>query len=378
MKKLKTTSGCHALGAAALLFGAQALPAQPIYTDPIGFNKITCLTNSDTIVGIPFRPQGSMKTVLASDPEVLETPPGGSAVLTLSLNSLVPGDLNANYVKFEGGTRDGRWYDITNNTADTITINLNGDNLTGVAADNSVVIAEYWTLDTLFPPAEATTSWTLNTETGVQVPNGHAIVASSNSSLRNRRTSLFLPDQTGTGTNRVPAANYYITNSNWLSQEDGSNSNSILLNPDTLLIIRHASTVASPTVFRSFGEVVMNSFVIPLATSQSNRRDNYVAIPRPVDMRLDQMSLITSGAFLSSSNGQLRNRKDELLVFNNAVALVNRIPSATYYHTGGNWLSQADGSISNGSILPAGAGFVIRKAQTTDGASVMWNSLPIY
>ncbi|MFN2427032.1 MAG: 30S ribosomal protein S17, partial [Candidatus Binatia bacterium] len=42
-----------------------------------------------------------------------------------------------------------------------------------------VVIAEYWTLDTLFPPAQATTGWTENTENpGEYIQNGHAVVAS--------------------------------------------------------------------------------------------------------------------------------------------------------------------------------------------------------
>jgi hypothetical protein len=53
-------------------------------TNPMGFNTVTCLANSDTIVGVPLRAQGSIATKLAAAPAVN----GAQATLTLAHNTL--------------------------------------------------------------------------------------------------------------------------------------------------------------------------------------------------------------------------------------------------------------------------------------------------
>ncbi|NJM37856.1 MAG: TIGR02597 family protein [Akkermansiaceae bacterium] len=164
-------------------------------TEPVGFNKVTCLGNSDTIVGVPLRMQGSVKSRLSANPTVN----GNTATLNLVSSSLPTWTGSTRYVKFDSGTKDGSWYDITSNTADSLTINLNGDNLTGAVTSDSIVISEYWTLDTLFPPAAATTD---------PATTGHAIVASTGTSPIQRRTSILLPDIVTSGIN-LPASGIF-------------------------------------------------------------------------------------------------------------------------------------------------------------------------
>jgi hypothetical protein len=53
-----------------LLAAATQLMAQSVTSGSVGFNKVTCLSNSDTIVGVPFRAQGSRHTKLAAAPVV--------------------------------------------------------------------------------------------------------------------------------------------------------------------------------------------------------------------------------------------------------------------------------------------------------------------
>jgi uncharacterized protein (TIGR02597 family) len=357
------------------------LMAQDVITEPVGFNKVTCLSNSDTIVGVPLRKEGSFSLALTATPSVN----GDSATLTFAPGSLTAGALNGHFVKFVDGDRTGRWYDIqaaplgTANTASAVTIRLNGDTLGGATTGNRVLIARYWTLDTLFPPSGATTGWTETpVGSGIRIPNGHAIVASSTASLTERKTELIFPDATGTGTNRLATDLFYITGGLWRKPGvSGSQGNRIVL-PDSLFTIRHLSSVNYATVFRSLGEVEVNEFDIPLATNVVGKRDTYVAIPRPVNVRLDQMNLVESGAFVTSPSASLTQRKDELLVYDNSVTQLNKIPSVAYYHTGGNWRKSGTSTSQNDQIIPAGAGFVIRKFQTANGFTFIWDNTPSF
>ena len=346
--------------------------------NPIGFNKVVCLTNSDTIVGVPFRMQGSMRDLVAGSPAAVPGEPDLMEIPLQALN-LSPDSLDTHYLMFDGGTRDGRWYDITANTATSVTIDLNGDDLDGVGNGNPVIITEYWTLDTLFPPDQATTSWTADPESGEMIQNGHAIVASSNTSLRTRRTQVYISDSVSDGINFSAVETFYITNGQWYDARNNQPLDlDFVLMPDQYFTISHPATVSAPTVYRSAGEVASSDFTIPLRAITTGAQDNYVAIPRPIDLRLDQLNLYESGAFVASSSTSLRNRKDELLVFDNEVALRNRSASAIFYHNGVTWLNAANHNVASDYVIPAAAGFVIRKARVNVRSTSFWQNIPTY
>ncbi len=82
-----------------LLAAATQLMAQSVTSGSIGFNKVTCLSNSDTIVGVPFRAQGSRNTKLAAAPVVN----GDVATLTLTATHLPLWPTHSRYVKFNSG-----------------------------------------------------------------------------------------------------------------------------------------------------------------------------------------------------------------------------------------------------------------------------------
>lgn len=349
-------------------------------TEPYGFNTITCPANSDTIVGVPFRPTGSRKGTL----NALPTVDGEAATLSIAGTPgfTVNGFANTWYAKFSSGTKNGRFYTITANDASTLTIDLNGDNMTGVLATDTVVIAQYWTLDSLFPPAGATTAWTGTAPN--TVPNGHAIVASTSTSAPLRKTQLLLPNTAGTGTNLAPNRSFYIYHNtvaatkNWLSASGTPAAGSTILSPDCYIIIRHPSTVPNPTTLKTTGEVETGTVSIPLSTITTGFQDNYIALVRPIDLTLTQLNLYESGAFVASSSTSPVLRKDQILVFNNAVALRNKAPSASYYHNGTDWLNASGNTNANLSVIPAGAGFIIRKAKTSGGATHFWNNGATY
>jgi len=370
---------CACLGLTALMPRAEVLT-----TDPIGLNKVTCLNNSDTIVGVPLRTFGSIRTTLAAPPVV----DGDSVTLTLSTGSLEPGALGNHYLKFIDGDREGRWYDIetaadngTPNTASTVTINLNGDSIGGVTIGDMVLIAEFWTLDTLFPPAGATTGWTETpVGSGNWVQNGHAIRASLNTLGTGRRTEVLIPNYAAAGINLPPEGRYYIHNGIWKRSNSGNNNFGLMrIYPDAHIRISHPPSVDHPTVFRNQGEVEVFRASIPLSTLPDGSQDNYIALPRPIPLQLNQLNLLGTSAFMASTNTLGTGRRDEVLVFDNELKLRNKSPSARYYVHNGIWKLSNGGNTDRGTDeIPAGAGIIIRKYQSGDGATVFWDNLPTY
>ena len=364
-----------------LLFSGPLL-SETVTTEPVGYNKVTCLANSDTIVGVPLRVQGSITTKLVAAPVV---DPENSDLVTLTLhNSELPAYTpSTRYLKFNGGAADGRWYDITANTTNSVTIDLNGDILPAVAADNSVIIAAYWTLDSLFPPTGATTSWTETPAgSGNWVPNGHAIVASTNAFSSGRRTEILLPNLTGVGTNLSSSGTFYLFNGGWRKQGQSVTSNfgAQVLYPDNYFTIRHPLAVAHATTFRSLGEVETKSFIIPLNTRSDGKQDNFIGLIRPVGLRLQDLALGGTPAFMTSESAFSSGRRDELLVFNNQLAAQNKSASATYYYFNGAWRRQGQPVTTDAGsdIIPAGWGFLIRKYQVSGGLTAYWINTSSY
>lgn len=352
-----------------VLILATALPlgAQSVVSEPIGFNKVTCLANSDTIVGVPLRKEGSRTTKLSG------APTGTGDAITLPVTAtLTAGELTKHYVKFTSGAKSSRYYDVTANTIDSITIDANGDSLAGVVSNDSIIIAEFWTLDSLFPPSSATSD---------PLTTGHAIVASTSTLGTGRRTEVLLPNVAGTGTNLPAEGRYYIHGGIWKRGNSGnSNYGTMRLYPDTYFTISHPTTVTQPTVFKSVGEVDTNAMLIPLYTRESVAQDNYIAIPRPVALTLEQLNLRQyAGAFMPSTSTLGTGRRDQLLVFDNEFQLRNKTPSATYYVHNGIWKLHNGGNTDRGTVvIPAGAGFIIRKYQVAGQPTSFWNNTPTY
>ena len=241
-----------------------------------------------------------------------------------------------------------------------------------------MLIAPYWTLDTLFPPTGATTAWT---ETPVNsqnwVPNGHAIVASTSRFASGRRTEILLPNLQAVGTNISPIATFYIFNNGWRRQgvsytEDHGGTQ---LNPDSYFIVRHPVTVSYSTIYRCLGDVEMGAFTIPLTVRASVAQDNAIGLPRPVNITLNALGLVPS-AFVASTSRFASGRKDELLVFNNASSSFNKAPDRTYYYFNAGWRKQGMSYLTDfgTDTIPAGGGFLIRKAPGNIDSTAFWTT----
>jgi uncharacterized protein (TIGR02597 family) len=340
---------------------------QTAYTTPVGYVSQTCLPASDTIVGLPLRVATNAAGALASAPDLSTVP--GSAILTLSGTPgfVVNAFQSTHFVKITSGASEGKFYTISSNTASTITVALNGDTLAAVTAD-TLLVSKFWTLGELFVPGASTTD---------PATTGNAVVVTSNTLLH--KTEILFPNVNAVGINPSSIGIYFLFNGAWrkTGQPVANSFNTTQLWPDTYFTIRQPN-LTSATTYTVSGEVESGKMVINLVTQNSVKQDNVVAIPRPVDVTLNQLSLGGTSAFLTTTNTLIHN--DEILVFDNSTALKNRSASAIYFYYLGGWRKNGKPVATDfgTDIIKAGTGFIIRKAKVAGGPTVFWNNTSPY
>jgi uncharacterized protein (TIGR02597 family) len=347
----------------AVLAFASFASAQSVTTDPVGFTSIACPANSDTYLSVAFTRPPEFTGLIASV---------SGNTLTISGT---PGWNNNQFVYAAGSQpktyyaligphasvnpNEGRGYTITSNGSNTLTVNLNGDDISGVQANTQVLILPYATLASVFPAADQNVSF---------VPSP---------SQFNRLTQILIPNFSGNGINLSTAATYYFLNGAWRKfgqPTTDDHGDDVLLNTGYFLL-RNAGTATNLT---TLGSVLVKKETIPLFTSTSSQQDNFVSVTRPVPVSLDNLGLISSGAFASSPSQF--NRIDQLFVFDNNTAAINKSAAGTYYYANSHWrkFGQDPTADFGTDTIPAGSGFVIRKGVTANGATQYWQNAPTY
>lgn len=341
-------------------------------TTPVGYVATTCLSGSDTIVGVPLKSPTVAAAALASAPASADG--NVTTVLTVATSTFTAGALaGTHYVKITSGPDLGKIFPIVNNTATSVTVSLNGDTTQAVVG-NTFSVTKFWTLAELFNPSVSTND---------PLTTGNAIVSSSGTTAGTRRTEVLLPDTTTAGINLASAGTFYVNAGIWKKQGGGATDyGTQQVWPDNYFTIRNPATVTSSTNYVIAGEVDTTAAIIPLATrtgGQNEKQDNAVALTRPIDITLNQLNLGGTSAFVSSTGATAATRRDEVLVFDNAGTGLNKAASATYYFRDGIWNKQGGGVVDAGNDkIPAGSGIVIRKYGTAAGATALWNNTPSY
>ncbi len=342
----------------ALLTASQLRAQTTVTTEPVGFNTVTCLPNSDTIVAVPFATATEFQGALSAVPTIA----GGTATLypTGTVNWTVDAYKTLYYVRFISGAKSGMYYQITANAAGTVTVDLAGDTLTGITGNESFKICKFWTLGTLFPPATQTTFVPSDGTLGFQ-----------------RKSELMIVDSQGQGINLAIGTKYYVVGTNWLKVGDGTNpANDTILWPDSQFTVRHqAASITAATTFTSVGTAETTDFATPLSTLPAGPQDNYVTHGRPVPVKLSELDLSAS-SFLDSDGTLGFQRRDQILLYDNTSASINRAPVFIYYRVAGTWYRVGDSNPHNDDTIPPGVGFVIRKYQSGTGATTVWNNNP--
>jgi uncharacterized protein (TIGR02597 family) len=357
---LRHTSQTLVLGLTFALCGVPVSVASTATTDPVGYNNIALLANSDTYVSIPFHRTaafvGQVASVSGNVITVAGTPGWNASQFVYASGS----QANTYYAFIRSGSKEGNYYTVTANSANTLTLDLAGDTLSGLAANDSLSVIPYWTLGTLFPASDAGTSFT------------------ASPSVASIRTSILTPDLQTAGINLAATKIYFFYNSAWRQsgQSLAVSKNDDILIPDTYFIVRNGATAGT---FTHTGSVVMKKTVVPLLTQASGKQDNAIALTRPVPVSLNDSGLISSSAFTPSSSPALR--KDELLVFDNTVVAKNKAASAIYYYYNNGWRKVGQSASADfGATIVFGpdTGVQIRKAASGTGQASNWTHTPAY
>jgi len=352
--------------------------AQSAVTDPVGFTTTSCLSNSDTLVSIPFtRPQafvGSVTSIAGSTLTVT-----GSPGWTTNQFVYAQGSQPNHYYLLVGpaattNPKEGHTYPITANTASTFTVDTTSDNLTGIPTNAQVIIIPYWTLATVFPDSDANISYTPTTQT------------------RTFKTQILIPDYNATGINPSAAAVYFYSNNvngvggiGWrIFGDNTTDHGDDVLIPDGYFTIRNLNS--APTLpLTAVGGVLTKKLAVPELTNATSGRDNSVSMVRPVAVSLNATGLNPAdGSFVATT--QTRSFQDQLFIFDNSTVAINKSPSAVYFYSnnvngngGIGWRIFGDNTTDHGNdLLAAGSALIIRKAANGTGLPVYWTNSPTY
>jgi len=343
---------CGLLSCVCLLWLAGVARADTnVVTDPVGFYKVDVWSNSDTIVTIPFTRSsayvGLVDSVSGSNVVI-----GGSPGWTAN-QWVYPADgaaSNTYYTLFRSNSKEGAHFTILSNTTDTLILDLDVEDISGVTNGTQVSIIPYWTLGTAFP-------------------NGDGVAPSP--SLFIHATEIWIPDFTGTGINLAPSQTYFYQGGYWKKVGQGNaNYNAAVLLRDGYFIMRQ--NTATNTTFVSQGAVPMSKLRIPLYTQADKQQDNFIALTRPANVSLNDSGLYESGAF--SNSPSLFVHTDEVWVFDNAFLAQNKAPSETYFRISAGWRKVGSGNTDFGAtnVFVPGNGYLIRKGALTGGANLFW------
>ena len=346
-----------------LLCAVAASPvAGQLTTDSLGVNRVDCPAASDTVASIPFARSPAYTGRIDSSP----TPVADGASLSpegspgFSTDQFVA---TPHYLRFTGtGAMAGGWYEVVANDTSSITIETNGEDLSSAVSGDPFEIVPYWTLSTI---------WPVDTQDSLHLSTGKL--------LSGRGSSVMLADTSASNTDLAPNRIFFLTSEGWFSAASGfPEADDVVIPPGQSFIIRHPDDVTS-TVFCPLNLVHDHDQRVWLKTSTEGRRDNHLAIARPVPVSLANLGL-DSTAFRDSPSTHTDDRTDELLIYDNAEVGHNKTPDSVYFRVSGVWRKDDSSTypISSDVIIEPSSSIVIRKYPTANGESVLWVNTPQY
>lgn len=316
------------------------------YTTPVGGFTHTAAANSDTRISATLARDAVWTGTVGSSTGTTITVNGSPA---WTAGAYTPG-VNTYYVRMRSGSLRGQYFIVTGNTTEVLTVDPAGMALGSISMGDTLEIAPFWTLGTLFPSNQAGTAFTATT------------------SLFSIQTQILTYDASTTGINRPPTGAYYFYNGAWrkVGSPSATSFDSTILFPDTFVIQRNKASATSLV----YTGRVQGGYLGTVIDGATSANDNYVAVSLPIDVTLDQTGLQTSGFAATTSTFFI---KDQVLWYDPADVGTNRPPSAAFYYFNGAWRKVGSSSSTDfgNTALKAGGGFIIRKA--ANGTSSTWS-----
>ena len=328
---------------AAAGLSATSLFTQSVTTTPVGAVSVPALANSETFLAMPLSRApvftGVVSSVSGSTLNVAGTPGWTANQFVKSL----PSQSNTYYVRLRTGALAGQYFTVASNGSNSLTVDNGGLDLSIIAASDKIEVTPYWSLGTLLPASAAGTAFT------------------ASASAFTRQTEIYFPNLNHNGVNPPTDETFYFLNGAWRkvgAAATVSFDDRVIL-PDVFVKLRNRAAASTVTVVGQVESGAVGSVI----NRGTVKIDNVVSISFPADVSLANSGLISSGAFQASASAF--SRSDELLVFSDSAAGVNRPATATYYYLNSAWRkvgSPATTDFSNDQVFKAAKGVVIRKA----------------
>ena len=331
------------------------------FSDPVGFNKIVCPGGSDTALGIPFHQTPIFEGKSKGLPSVTKS----SAVITPKGNPSLPANAFVSaphYLRFTSGPMSGLWYRVTANSSVNVTIEIGSDDVSALRSGDAFDIIPFWTLATLFPPSTQ-----------------EALHASSGRLPNSRESRLLLASVTSEGIQLAPDRIYFVTNVGWYQASAGfPSADDIVIEPSQVLIVRHKEGAAD-TVFYALNQVHLYKHSSRVRSRADGPQDTFFALMRPVAVKLAELDL-DSSVFTDSISTDPRDRHDELHLYDNLTAAINKTGGTIFFRVGGVW-HKDDGityPVSDDEVIPPANALVLRRKATETGSTDVWVNTPRY
>jgi uncharacterized protein (TIGR02597 family) len=308
----------------------------PCTQSTIGFT-ISALAGSATYISLPVTPTPVFCGAVASTPGTTTIPVSGSPSL---------GGQTC-YVLMTSGAKEGAIYSISSVSGSTVTINSPQDqycdDLTGINSGDGLAIIPYWTLNTVWPGGSGITG--ANT-----AANGTDILVWDNAT-QSFVTFWYRTTGTTPGWRNAISAITVV-------------NNQIIQPYQTIVVLQHAT---GPNLsFTVTGSEIENQSRTCLLNSLSGPFYNFVSNTHyyPTGGQSLDQSGLASGFVPSNYSSSTIVEGDELLLFDNIGAVVNKAPSKTYYIDANTstWQSIPSGGSGSDVVFTPGTGVVIRKA----------------
>jgi uncharacterized protein (TIGR02597 family) len=339
------------------------------YTPPAGYFAIPVKAASDNYISLPLVQKATgFATVSWAGRDRISI--GGSRRFNAGQFGPKPGAWRASYVaEFVTGSLRGVSYDVLDNSADTLLLDTQGDNLTqhprgAVGFGDIVRLRPLWTPSAVFG----------DTEESLQIdakPDGSTSAGDT----------ISLPDNAVIGLNKPPAIELsFIQNAGWRSSagDQSTNRAEYPIFPGQPIKVRRSS--AQDTTIITLGHVARGQQSIYVPDGGDDGNDVYVALLHPEPVSLGSSGLVpistpTSGAFQPSTNAIFRS--DELMAFEEESGF-NPTPTKAFYFLAGRGWRQAGlpGWESGHSlILEPGRAYLLRRKAGSLGGD--WIQEPV-
>lgn len=349
---MKTQSIFSILVAVGLAASGPAL-ATTASSDPVGFVTVTVKANSDANIAVPLNRTAEFKGAVASvNTGTSEITVSGTPGWTANQFSPLTTANKTYAVQFATGSKEGMTGKITNNTTNSITVQLDsGDDLTGIVAGDQIDVMPYWTPGTLF----STTP-----------PVGMVISGFENA---------------GAGVNLGSSELYTHAGSNaWEDDINGGPATHNILRFGASLVVRNPS--GADFSLSLVGAVPMSQQRIRISTLVGNTdQDVSIGYMSPIPESLSSIGDPNVPVQNQSANALQFPAQvgDSIAGFDNSQTGINKGASEIYTWNGSAWEDDINGGVINYTVkLNPGFGYIFRKKGTPNPTSVVWVHLQGY